>query len=190
VTAREDRPRGLIPGSGQAGEPRDLRPRELHVLGCDPGPTTGIALLETVGTGLRAMTFQCNGQSAHSLASWLIEASEGPADVMLAGERFVAGRGAGARGPAASATRSVIADLDGLGRWHWRMAGEVKPWATDARLKAAGLLGECHGMPHALDACRHALFCAVRDGGYPDPLSRKATELYARSLAREKLEKQ
>jgi len=162
-------------------------PRELHVLGADPGPTTGLALLETAGAGLRVMTFQCNGTSAYSLASWLIEASEGPADMLLAGERFLIGRGPGARGAAGRETREIIADLDQLGRWHWRSAAEVKPWATDKRLAAAGLLAQCHGMPHAADACRHALFAAVRDGGYPDPLSRKDTELYARRLSTEEL---
>jgi hypothetical protein len=50
----------------------------------------------------------------------------------------------------------------------------VKPWATDERLAAAGLLDPTKGMRHARDAARHALFCAVRDFGLPDPLSAKA----------------
>lgn len=159
-----------------------MLPRELHVLGVDPGPTTGVAMIETAGTGLRAMTFQCNGSSAYWLVSQLLESTEGPADVLLAGERFIIGRGAGARSAAGTATREVIADLDGLGDWTWRTAAEVKPWATDKRLEAAGLLKQCHGMPHAGDACRHALYMAVRDGGYPDPLSARARRAWQAAL--------
>ena len=54
-----------------------------------------------------------------------------------------------------------------------RPAATVKPWATDERLKKAGLLAVCHGMPHAADAMRHLLYRAVRDAGVPDPLSRR-----------------
>jgi hypothetical protein len=50
----------------------------------------------------------------------------------------------------------------------------VKPWATDERLEAAGLLDLTKGMRHARDAARHALFTAVKDGGVPDPLSKHA----------------
>jgi hypothetical protein len=50
----------------------------------------------------------------------------------------------------------------------------VKPWAVDKRLHAAGLLDMTAGMRHARDAARHALFCAVKDYGLPDPLSSKA----------------
>lgn len=146
------------------------------VIGVDPGPTTGVAWMDLSVAEARQLplVFQCNHAGAYPLVSWLIEASEGPAAVILAGERFIHGRGAGARGRAATITRSVISDLDGLGRWRWRSAAEVKPWATDRRLAAAGFLPECHGMPHAADACRHALFAAVRDGGMRDPLSRAA----------------
>jgi hypothetical protein len=55
-----------------------------------------------------------------------------------------------------------------------RSAADVKPWATDTRLQAAGLLDLTKGMRHARDAARHALFCAVCDFGLTDPLSRKA----------------
>jgi hypothetical protein len=163
------------------------QPAVTCVLGVDPGPVTGIAWLCS-GPGQRPLVFQCNAAGAYPLASWLLEASEGPARIICAGERFITGRGAGARGANATATRQVISDLDRLARWHWRSAAEVKPWATDARLKAAGLLEQCHGMPHAADACRHALFAMIHDCGMPDPLSRKAGTLYARSLSLEELE--
>jgi hypothetical protein len=47
----------------------------------------------------------------------------------------------------------------------------VKPWATDKRLTAAGLLAMTAKMADARDACRHALYTAVHDAGIPDPLS-------------------
>lgn len=141
------------------------------VLGVDPGMTTGLFWLPVTGLPL---AFQCNAPGAYPLASWLLEAHDGPVTVTCAGERFTAGRGAGARGLPATATRKVIADLDGLAQWHWRSAAQVKPWATDRRLAAAGLAQACHGMPHAADAARHALFAAVHDAGYPDPLRREA----------------
>lgn len=175
----------LRAGAVQAGMALSAMPAATCVLGVDPGPATGIAWL---CPGQRPLVFQCNAPGAYPLASWLLEANEGPARIIAAGERFIAGRGAGARGAHASVTRAVISDLDQLAEWHWRSAAQVKPWATDARLKAAGLLEQCHGMPHAADACRHALFAAVHDGGYPDPLSRKAGTLYARSLTLEELE--
>lgn len=145
------------------------------VIGVDPGPVTGVCWLPLEPGEQRPLVFQCSAAGAFLLAAWLLEANDGPARVILAGERFIAGRGPGARGADATVTRQVIADLDSLSpRWHWRSAAEVKPWATDTRLRAAGLLQECRGMPHAADACRHALFAAVREGGLPDPLSQAA----------------
>jgi hypothetical protein len=55
-----------------------------------------------------------------------------------------------------------------------RAAALVKPWATDKRLHAAGLLDATKGMQHARDASRQALYAAVHMGVTPDPLSRKA----------------
>jgi hypothetical protein len=59
-------------------------------------------------------------------------------------------------------------------RWFQRPAAHVKPWATDERLEAAGLLEATKGMRHARDAARHALFAACKDGGIPDPLSKRS----------------
>lgn len=161
--------------------------RVTCILGADPGSTTGLCWIGSAG---EVLVFQCNAPAARLLASWLLESAEEGTRVIAGGERFVAGRGAGARGAEAAATRQVIDALDQLGGWHWRMAAEVKPWATDRRLAAAGLLAQCHGMPHAADACRHALFAAVHDGGYPDPLSRRAGTLHARALTPAELEGQ
>jgi len=57
-----------------------------------------------------------------------------------------------------------------------RRASEVKPWvdAGDARLAASGLLDVCSAAPmrHAKSAAWHCLYCAVRNCGLPDPLTR------------------
>jgi len=52
-----------------------------------------------------------------------------------------------------------------------RSASQVKKWATDRRLAAAGILEQTRGMGHARDAQRHALFAARMDLQWPDPLS-------------------
>jgi hypothetical protein len=54
-----------------------------------------------------------------------------------------------------------------------RAAALVKPWATDRRLTAAGLLDPTAGMGHARDAARHALYAAVHLQLTTDPLSKK-----------------
>ncbi|MET0423635.1 MAG: hypothetical protein ABW046_07165 [Actinoplanes sp.] len=99
----------------------------------------------------------------------------------IALEQFVVGRRAArSSSPAAGAvTRSMVgvvtswSSLPNL-TLRQRSASEVKPWATDKRLHAAGLLDPTIGMRHARDAARHALFCAVSDYGLPDPLSSRA----------------
>ena len=150
------------------------------ILGADPGPTTGIFLLTETG----ALAYQCSHNAAYGLAVHLIEANDGPAQVVAAGERFVPGRGAGARGPGAAVTRQLIADLDDLPvTWHWRSAAEVKLWATGKRLAAAGLLDICKGMPHAADAARHSLLAAVCDLGWPDPLSKDGPAFWKKVTA-------
>ena len=149
------------------------------VLGADPGPVSGLFLI--AGTG--ALAYQCSHNAAYGLAVHLIEANEGPATVTCAGERFVPGRGAGARGPGAAVTRQLIADLDDLAAWHWRSAAEVKPWATDKRLAAAGLLALCTGMPHAADAARHSLYASVYNCGWPDPLGKDGPAFWKKVTA-------
>lgn len=147
----------------------------LIVIGCDPGPCTGLAVLRYPG---KPSVFQCDADSARDLFWYLKTEGLGTdgwrADVVLAGEEFRAGRGPGARMSTGKVTRDLITELDALGKWHWRAAGQVKPWSTDRRLEAAGLLKLTEGNTHSRDACRHALYAAVWDGGMPDPLSRKA----------------
>jgi hypothetical protein len=140
------------------------------VLGVDPGPHTGVAWLTE---GRAPLVFQCNPAAAVPLVEWLLDSNEGPAHVSLAGEGFVPGRGAGARQEGAMVTRALIEDLDAAhDGWHWRSAAAVKPWAR-LRLEKSGLLALTDGLgQHSRDAAMHAIFCAVHDRDWPDPLSK------------------
>lgn len=141
------------------------------ILGADPGLTTGLAVLD-----LERRTWEL-AQLSPVLVMPLIGALIERYDVVgVACERFVVGpraaRSATPRG--GQVARELEAQIDDLDRVHpikvmRRSASQVKPWATAERLKAAGIA--TRGMPHALDAARHALYAAVRDFGFPDPLS-------------------
>jgi hypothetical protein len=145
-----------------------------YVIGVDPGRTSGIARLDLTTWHVDLV------QATPSVVLPIVRAlaADVGAVAVLAVERFVVGPRA-ARSTAASAgrvTRDVIAALTAegarlAGRVVLRSAGQVKPWATDARLAAAGLITATKGMPHARDAARHAVYAAVRDCGQPDPLS-------------------
>ena len=142
-----------------------------YIIGIDPGPLVGVALLKLPATGEREWYGEIaqitpNGLWA-LLAGW-IEAYEVRA---VATERFVIGhRSSRVNDPGASqAARDVIGGLKlaippEVHRIA-RSAAEVKPWATDSRLRAAGLLVQTKGMTHARDATRHALFSACADFG-------------------------
>jgi len=150
------------------------------VIGVDPGGTVGIATL-TYGDGvlLRNEVLQCSPGLLLPILELLTTTNLA---CLLAVERFVVGpRAARSSTPAAGrVTRGLISDI--LREYKAcasavvlkeRAAAVVKPWATDTRLAAAGLLDPTKGMPHARDAVRHALYAAVHDSGIPDPLSRK-----------------
>lgn len=116
--------------------------------------------------------------------------------LLFAVEKFVVGprSGRSSTPQASEVARKVIGqlwtlahDLDaGIVE---RTASQVKLWATDARLRRAGGAMGDHGvgpslsafeatakLPHARDAARHALFAAVNDARWPDPLSRSYWE--------------
>lgn len=156
----------------------------MFIFGGDPGPVVGVALV--------GLSDPDDGPIKLRLVAALQTTTSGLA-VVLAGvvghepavalERYVVGSRAG---------RSATAQAGAAARWsftvidEWatrqgfptyaRSASEVKPWATDERLDAAGLLDLTKGMRHARDAARHALFCAVKTYGLPDPLSRRGRE--------------
>lgn len=158
----------------------------MYVLGIDPGPIPGVVRLQlgvppdTLGAAtelLAAQVLQCTP----GVLTCVLEALSQDDQPTIALERFVTGPRAGRSSTpkAGTTTRALIGEVeawarDGHVRIHTRSAAEVKPWATDARLEAAGLLELTTGMRHARDAGRHALYCAVRDYGLTDPLSRKA----------------
>ena len=141
------------------------------ILGADPGLTTGLAVLD-----LERRTFEL-AQLSPLLVMPMVRTLIDRYDVAgVACERFVVGprasRSATPRG--GQLARELEAQIDDLGRAHSikvmrRSASQVKPWATAERLKAAGIT--TRGMPHALDGARHALYAAVLDFGFPDPLS-------------------
>lgn len=146
------------------------------VVGIDPGPTPGIVALYDNG---KSSVIQCDRHSTRSIVGMLLMLKYERRT--LAVERFVLGpRAARSRTPQAGAdTRSLIESLRECALMVWdtefveRSASAVKPWATDARLTATGLLDLTKGMTHARDAARHALFAAVHAGLMPDPLSKK-----------------
>jgi hypothetical protein len=160
------------------------------VVGVDPGETTGIAALSYAQhSGVTALAgrfaVQVNG---HVLVVPIVQAIIDHWSLsrpMLAIEQFVVSTRAARSGSAFAGriTRELVAALQALAVDHaagtaldvvTRPAALVKPWATDQRLEAAGLLDSTKGMGHARDAARHALYAAVHDGIARDPLSGKA----------------
>ncbi|TCB97561.1 hypothetical protein E0H26_11625 [Micromonospora zingiberis] len=164
----------------------------MYVIGIDPGPVAGIALLigqpaDIGGAWFPRLLGAEALQVTHGLTTYVLDGLLNvvvPQSTVVAVERFVVGPRAARSAHAGSGevTRELVGVIA-----HWakrnqltcreRSAAEVKPWATDDRLTKAGLLDVTKGMRHARDAARHALFCAVRDFGLADPLSRRAGAL-------------
>lgn len=154
------------------------RPTRPLVIGVDPGPVPGVALRRPDGS---MEVLQVSPGTLETVVRALVASAPtapygGPAAV-LAVERFVVGRRAtrSATPQAGALTRNQIGAVEALARElgipvFLRSASEVKPWASDARLAAAGALVK--GMTHGRDAARHTLYCSVHDCGYPDPLAR------------------
>jgi hypothetical protein len=153
----------------------------MYVIGLDPGPIPGVVCLQLADQQPTHLVTVGALQVTPGLLIDVLDMLAGHAETTLALERFVVGpRAARSSTPAAGAlTRDMIYEVGVWAGEHadycWRRsAAEVKPWATDARLDAAGLLSATTGMRHARDAARHALFSAVKDWGLPDPLSARA----------------
>ena len=169
----------------------------MYILGIDPGPIPGIVRIQmdinrpgynlvANGAFLRdVQAMQISPGLIEPVLDLLTQPSESDRREyrpVIALEQFVVGRrSALSATPAAGAlTRGMVGVVEAWAARNrveciGRVAAEVKPWATDKRLQAAGLLEPLTtGMRHARDAARHALFCAVKDYGLPDPLGRKA----------------
>lgn len=149
------------------------------IIGVDPGLTTGIALLW--GDRPSATLAQVQPEMVLTLVEALFRRTvDQGTGVALAVERFVSGPRSGklATPTGASAAKQIIGELTGWAKatdvqLYLRSAGEVKPWATDTRIRGVCGWG-FRGMPHGADALRHALFTGVRAYGMTDPLSRRA----------------
>lgn len=144
------------------------------VLGVDPGRTTGVCLLPLDPTGLVELAQVSSGLVPVLLTGLTGRVRLVAVEAYVIGPRSARSSDAGA----GKLTRSLIehvlawAEREGIPA-RSRPAAEVKPWATDRRLDAAGVTApRGTGMRHALDGGRHALFAACSDLGFPDPLSR------------------
>lgn len=153
-----------------------------RIVGIDPGPIPGIVRLDLDAGKIRyAEAVQSTWPIAATLVKALLDEDRSHYPLaIVAVERFVVGRGSMKSAAAGRITRDLVGQLqrvvlgrDGA-RYVERTAAEVKAWASDDRLAHAGLLEPTKGMRHARDAARHALFAAVKDGGLPDPLSKRA----------------
>jgi hypothetical protein len=147
-------------------------------LGIDPGP----------GGGLVLGGWKPGEREAALALAWQGTAAEAPGQLALilgqygliitCGqiEEFRTGIGPGARGRHATATRGAIGVLVSLAAEHGvrlavRHSSQVMPWASDRKLKAAGLYAATTGKKHSRAAARHCAYAACHDGGLPDPLS-------------------
>lgn len=163
----------------------------LRVIGIDPGPTPGIVALifHKRRSLIETNVIQCSWGVSETLLRAVLDDAYIP--TLAQAEAFVVGNRA-ARSAHASAgglTRTLIPKLFGvfdewrtrtggvlLGMWFERPAAQVKPWATLKRLEKAELVEPTKGMTHARDAARHAMFLATKDGGIPDPLSKRSDQ--------------
>ena len=157
----------------------DIRGRVFGSLGVDTGPHTGFFAAwwdpETWQL-LDVLAWECSAPMAPKMLQVLLT-HPGILRIRVAGLEAFVSRGksvklAGVRTAAMHAEQSVLAaDLSGAGiAVAARPAGTVKPWASDRRLIAAGLLKLAGTSPHIRDAGRHMLFSACQ-AGLPDPLS-------------------
>lgn len=160
-----------------------------HFIGIDPGPVPGLVMLTRRGSRWDLDVVQCTADTADTVLYALLSQCRmtlGRAPALVQIETFVTGRRS-ARSSSAHAgavTRDLVGKLGKVAadepnvKVVLRNAGQVKPWATDTRLKAvqvngSNLLDQVSAVGrHARDAARHAVFAAVHDGGIPDPLSK------------------
>lgn len=149
------------------------------VIGVDPGGTTGLAAVEyTPEQGYRLLAHVGAplepGQIGYVLDCWTREFASPAGPWWIAAEQFVVSRRAGRSSTAAAGerARSILGALEAAfpGRVKLRNASVMKAWATDDRIRRAGLW-PAQGRPHTRDAVGHALYFQVTSLGNPDPLS-------------------
>ena len=157
----------------------------VRVVAFDPGPIPGLVGLSYLdGRLIKVDVLQV---SAHlCVQAFTLLMAVGPrldnSDTYVAGEQFVIGKASMRSGSPGARTRDMVGELLNEATKYnrtypvQRPAVTVKQWATDKRLKAAGLIDPTKGCTHARDAARHALYCAVHDAGIPDPYSKEASQ--------------
>jgi hypothetical protein len=154
-------------------------------VGLDPGPATGMCFLDyNAGRLVGRSLIQAVGADAAVVLQGMLNTyySGKPYPVgkrVASVEKFVTGRSAGSRGKPADVTRQLVYELaEVLEMFGYtvkiRPAADVKPWASDKRLVAAGVVPSLKGMHgdmnHAYDGARHCLFGARDAGIIQDPL--------------------
>lgn len=143
------------------------------IIGIDPGPVTGVCLLRLPDPAGREGKWNADFAQCTPEALWVLLAGwiESFPVRAVAHESFVVGhRASRVNDPAASkAARDVEGGLrlavPPEVRRFSRRATDIKPWATDARLKSVGLLVGGRSLVHARDAAKHALYSACHDFG-------------------------
>ena len=135
------------------------------VLGIDPGVTTGLCMLAILNRRITSVTRGADLEPVGALIPW--------ADY-VAIERVVLGNATIRRtrgGTVEALTRAegwAKVARDNGRPLQYMAAGNVKPWASDAQLRAWGLYDVTAGRGgHDRDAARHALYMAVRRGLLP-----------------------
>jgi hypothetical protein len=167
--------------------------------GVDPGAATGICFLDYSGGQLVGRTLLTTDAASApvvlkgllyayyggmkegtSISEWLKQPVTGRRVGSV--EKFVTGAGAGSRGKNADVTRQLVMELaEVLQLFGYqvriRPAADVKPWASDKRLIAAGVGTKEYvaraDFRHQVDASRHCLYGAHEAGVVADPLLRK-----------------
>jgi hypothetical protein len=158
-------------------------------IGIDPGLSTGMCFLDYQDGQLVGRTLlTADGSSAGIVLKAMLLAyhTEFSGNAHLnrrigSVESWVDGPPAG--GKPAVVTRQLVMELaEALEMFGYavtlRSAGQVKPWATDKMLEAAGITGAAafHGKQRdAFDAARHCLFGAKEAGVISNPLIGRRT---------------
>jgi hypothetical protein len=154
----------------------------ISCVGIDPGYTVGICRLlwsDAFDPPLlaRRVLLAADADSAEYILHRLLdEEHDSQITQRFCGvEKWAPGAGGGAE---AKVTRQLVMELtevmQEMGyKVHLRTASEVKPWASDKRIKAAGVKGlsSVNGKSRdAYDGARQALYVSHWDAKLPDPL--------------------
>lgn len=155
----------------------------VTALGIDPGGTSGL-FLASWKLGERKpflhRAWQCDMAATPELLGWIL-GHYGTVIQAVQVEAFDAReRSRKMRGFSASAQHQLIADLEytvvsaGLAVPRRVPPAPVKTWANARRVEAAGLKAAVGKMTDdALMAACHCMYCACKDLGLRDPLSRR-----------------